>query len=148
MTDLWTLQLGALDLRPGQRVLELGCGAGFTTERLLAAGVSVTAIEIDPTVAAAARERLGARASVIEADAYHGWPGGAPYDSVLVGFAVQRLPPAWLGQLGPDGVLVAPMGPPDRVQELTRFERAPGVGIQRKRIAAVRCDAMRRPKDR
>jgi 16S rRNA (adenine1518-N6/adenine1519-N6)-dimethyltransferase len=57
-------------LRPGEPVLEVGPGGGALTERLLAAGARVTAVELDPPLAQALRERWGGRPDfrVIEGD--------------------------------------------------------------------------------
>lgn len=47
----------ALDVRPGHRVLEIGCGTGQVTEQLLAAGATVTAVDALPAMIEAARRR-------------------------------------------------------------------------------------------
>ena len=59
------------DVGPGSQVLEIGPGLGALTDRLLAAGASVTAVELDRDLAAFLRERLGdhERFRLIEADA-------------------------------------------------------------------------------
>ena len=58
------------DLAPGEAVLEIGPGRGALTERLLAAGARVTAIEIDPALCAALRARWAGEPAfrLIEAD--------------------------------------------------------------------------------
>jgi protein-L-isoaspartate(D-aspartate) O-methyltransferase len=50
--------LQALDARPGMRALVVGCGTGFVPACLSAMGASVRAIEIQPELAAAARQNL------------------------------------------------------------------------------------------
>jgi 16S rRNA (adenine1518-N6/adenine1519-N6)-dimethyltransferase len=50
----------AAELRPGDRVVEVGPGLGVLTRRLLAAGASVLAVELDPRLAAWLRTELGA----------------------------------------------------------------------------------------
>jgi 2-polyprenyl-3-methyl-5-hydroxy-6-metoxy-1,4-benzoquinol methylase len=47
-----------LDVRPGEHVLDAGSGAGHYTEALVKAGASVTALDIEPAMIAALRERL------------------------------------------------------------------------------------------
>jgi ubiquinone/menaquinone biosynthesis C-methylase UbiE len=71
---IWTKEAETLrrqGLRPGARVLEVGCGPGFATERLLELVPEgrVTAIDVDPEMVALARDRLrdGERAQVLEA---------------------------------------------------------------------------------
>jgi 16S rRNA (adenine1518-N6/adenine1519-N6)-dimethyltransferase len=63
--------VGAAELAAGDRVVEVGPGLGVLTRRLLAAGASVTAVEVDPKLAAYLRRELGtiARFELIEADA-------------------------------------------------------------------------------
>lgn len=61
----------AAELEPGDRVVEVGPGLGVLTRRLLAAGASVLAVELDPRLAAYLRRELGGVAGfeLIEADA-------------------------------------------------------------------------------
>ena len=61
----------AADLRAGDRVVEIGPGLGVLTRRLLAAGASVLAVELDPRLADYLRRELGAVPGfeLIEADA-------------------------------------------------------------------------------
>ncbi len=52
-------------LRPGTRCLELGCGTGEFTQRLVASGCELTAVEISPELAARCRERIRDRAEIV-----------------------------------------------------------------------------------
>ena len=52
----WDEALARLPLRPGQRVLDLGCGVGDITARLHEAGVSVTGVDVNPLLLDLARE--------------------------------------------------------------------------------------------
>jgi len=63
--------VAAAELRPGDRVVEVGPGLGVLTRRLLAAGASVLAVELDPRLAAYLRRELGSVPGfeLIEADA-------------------------------------------------------------------------------
>jgi 16S rRNA (adenine1518-N6/adenine1519-N6)-dimethyltransferase len=69
-------------VEPGDRVLEVGPGLGSLTEGLLAAGACVVAVEVDPLLARALGDRLGAAASgrldVVVADALRVHPGMLP----------------------------------------------------------------------
>ncbi|MFJ4622088.1 rRNA adenine N-6-methyltransferase family protein [Streptomyces sp. NPDC088812] len=104
-----------LDVQPGHRVLEIGTGTGWNAA-LLAHRLgrdNVVSIEIDATVADAARRRLGAFGSlglVLTRDGALGDPGGAPYDRVIATAGLRRIPAAWLEQTRPDGLIVAPWG--------------------------------------
>jgi len=117
------------EVTPGQRVLELGAGSGYATAVLAALGADVDAVERNPALVLRARAclaTLGLSARVHHGDARLGWPGGGPYDIVLATVAVRTVPGPWLRQLGADGVLVVPIGPPDQRQELTVFRRDAG----------------------
>ncbi|MEU2855600.1 methyltransferase domain-containing protein [Streptomyces syringium] len=102
---------------PGDKVLEIGTGTGYNTA-LLARRTgpgTVTSLEIDRTIADQARQRLhamGVRARVLTADGEQGDPTGAPFDRIVCTASVRRIPPAWLRQLRPGGVLVAPLDSP------------------------------------
>jgi 16S rRNA (adenine1518-N6/adenine1519-N6)-dimethyltransferase len=63
--------IGAAELRPGDRIVEIGPGLGVLTRRLLAAGASVLAVELDRRLAAWLRDQLGnvPGFELIEADA-------------------------------------------------------------------------------
>jgi precorrin-6B methylase 2 len=76
VADLGAEALALLDPRPGERVLDLGCGDGRLTARI---GAQVTGLEPDPSMAAAARA-LGLR--VLEQDAHDPF-GEAAYDAVF-----------------------------------------------------------------
>jgi protein-L-isoaspartate O-methyltransferase len=102
-----------LDPQPGDRILDIGAGTGWTTALLAtrAGPGNVTGIEVDPAIAAAAAARLaatGTNAEIITADGDQGWPPAAPYDRVQATYAIRKLPPAWLSQTRPGGVIVAP----------------------------------------
>ncbi len=115
MTDL-------LDLRPGDRVLEVGAGSGYQTAILAELGARVHAVEIVPALADAAACRLDALGykgvALRTGDGSAGWPEHAPFDGILAAAAAPRIPPAWLEQLKPGGRLVMPLGRPWGSQEL------------------------------
>ncbi len=106
--------LDALDVRPGDRVLEIGTGAGDLTALLcrLAGAAHVTTLDRSDRLAAAARTRLyeaGFESTVLRADGADGHPAAAPYDRIIATCGVPRLPLAWLDQCAPGGLIVAPV---------------------------------------
>ncbi len=123
------------DLANGQRVLEVGTGTGWNTA-LLAHRLgdrAVISLEVDPRLARSARESLekeGYSPTVHLVDGYEGYPPGAPYDRITSTFGVRRIPPAWLEQLRPDGLVVCPWGLLEGAGVLARVE-CPGDGSAR-----------------
>ncbi|MER7703728.1 methyltransferase domain-containing protein [Kitasatospora sp. NPDC097605] len=104
--------LDALDVRPGDRVLEVGTGTGYNAALLchLAGAGNVTTVDRTAHLVEAARERLGADVAVVRADGVHGCPGGGPFDRVIATCSVRRIPRAWLDQCVTGGLIVAPIG--------------------------------------
>lgn len=120
--QIQAMMLGQADLRPGQRVLEVGSGgynAALIAEVVGPEG-EVTTVDIDPDITARARELLAVggyeRVRVVTADAAQGVEKGAPYDAIIVTAGAWDIPPAWIEQLTEGGRLVVPL----RVRGLTR----------------------------
>ncbi|MGW0912810.1 methyltransferase domain-containing protein [Streptomyces sp. NPDC002784] len=104
-----------LDVRAGQRVLEIGTGTGWNAALLAhrLGADNVVSIEIDATVAAAARDRLaclGLWPQVLSRDGVEGDEPGAPYDRIIATAGLRSVPPAWISQVRPGGLILAPWG--------------------------------------
>ncbi|MFC5662286.1 methyltransferase domain-containing protein [Kitasatospora misakiensis] len=107
--------LDALDVRPGDRVLEVGTGTGYNTALLcrLAGAGGVTTVDRTGRLVEAARERLrgtGFEPAVLHADGSDGSPDGWRFDRIIATCSVRRIPPAWLARCVTGGVIVAPIG--------------------------------------
>jgi protein-L-isoaspartate(D-aspartate) O-methyltransferase len=112
-----------LDLKPGQRVLEIGTGSGYQAAILREMTDQVYSIEIIPELAGIARrvlDQLGmADIHILRADGYYGWWEYAPFDAIIVTAAPDHLPAPLVAQLNPDGGrMVIPIGPPGGYQSL------------------------------
>ncbi|MFJ7201927.1 methyltransferase domain-containing protein [Streptomyces sp. NPDC098789] len=109
--------LDMLDVTAGQSVLEIGTGtgwnAGLLAQRL--APERVTTIEVDPELSARAAVRLGSvglEPRVICGDGAFGYEEGGRYDRVIATCSVRSIPPAWIAQTKPGGVILAPWESP------------------------------------
>jgi protein-L-isoaspartate(D-aspartate) O-methyltransferase len=109
--------VAALELRGGERVLEVGTGLGFQAAILgvLAGGGRVWTVERFADLAEGAIANLAAagvaNVTVVVGDGTLGWPEGAPYDAVVVAAAAPRVPAPLAVQLAEGGRLVQPLGP-------------------------------------
>lgn len=82
VTELWAL----LELQPGQRLLDVGCGTGRHAVPLAARGVAVTGVDVSSEMLQRARDRAanaGIEVELIEADARDLPHGLEPYDAVI-----------------------------------------------------------------
>ncbi len=113
-----------LELKPGDRVLEIGTGSGYQAAILADMGMEVYSIEIVPELAAEAEarlKRLGYDVQVRAGDGYYGWPEAAPFDAIIVTAAPDHVPQPLIEQLKPGGCLVVPIGPVGAIQTLWQF---------------------------
>ncbi len=116
--------LEALELRGGEKVLEIGAGSGYLTALLGKLAGSVRAIERVPELSVQARERLDSfgltNYMLWTADGTYGWPEEAPFDAIVSAASAPRVPAPWMEQLAPGGRIVMPLGDGEK-QTLVRF---------------------------
>lgn len=118
------LMVQALELKGGERVLEIGTGSGYEAAILAELDVELFSIERLEELALNARttlDSLGYRnISIRVGDGTLGWEEHAPYDAVVISAAAPQIPRPLIEQLKPDGVLILPMGEED-FQTLVRI---------------------------
>ena len=135
MTDL-------LEVKPGDKVLELGTGSGYQAAVLAELGARVFTIEIVEPLGREAATRLKAlgydKVEIRIGDGYRGWPEQAPFDSIIVTAAPAEVPAELTRQLKPGGKLVIPLGPRFGAQTLYVIEKQADGKLVRRPVLAVR----------
>jgi protein-L-isoaspartate(D-aspartate) O-methyltransferase len=129
--SLHALMLHHLGVRPGERVLHVGCGAGYYTAmlaELTGAEGRVVALEFDRHLAEAARRNLGRwrNVAVIEGDGAD-WPKDE-FDRVYVNFGVVAPAAGWIEHLSAGGTAVFPLTTP-QPRSRSEAQRHPGFGV-------------------
>ena len=104
----------AAQLRPEDRVLEIGTGSGYSTALLAEVVREVITVERFPELANVARERLSemgyANVEIAVGDGSLGYAPRAPYDAILVAAAAPSAPAALVEQLAVGGRMIVPVG--------------------------------------
>lgn len=125
--DLQAQLIKALDLEPTHRVLEIGTGTGFTAAVMARLAGRVLSLERYRTLADLAQQRLQAlkieNAFIKHADGRLGLAHEGPFDRIIVWSAFEDLPRQYVELLSSNGVLVAPIGPPDGRQVFARLAK-------------------------
>ena len=102
------------DVRPGDQVLNIGCGTGYSAAILVQMGAAVVALEEDADLArqavAALAKAAAGQVTVVTGPLTAGWPAAAPYDLILLDGAIEVAPDALGRQLRPTGRLAAVYG--------------------------------------
>jgi protein-L-isoaspartate(D-aspartate) O-methyltransferase len=129
-----------LELKRGDKVLEIGTGSGYQAAVLAELTDEVYTVEIIPELAASAAERLKRlgydNVHVKNADGYYGWKEHAPYDAIIVTAAPDHVPQPLIQQLKDGGRLVIPVGPPGGYQTLWQI-RKKGDEIESRNVTGV-----------
>lgn len=131
----------ALDVQPDHKVLEVGTGSGYQAAILGMLARAVVTIERYRTLADLASARLRVlglkNVTVRIGDGALGAPSEAPFDRICVTAATDQVSDDLLGQLTPNGRLIAPVGPADAVQMLRLFSKS-GHHIEQTDLMPVR----------
>jgi protein-L-isoaspartate(D-aspartate) O-methyltransferase len=132
----------ALDLKGGERVLEIGTGSGYAAAVLAEIAGEVYTIERHEVLARKAAARLKTdgyiNVHVRQGDGTLGWPEAAPYDAIIVAAGGPRVPESLREQLALGGRLVIPVGDVVGLQKLVRVTRVAADRYEQKDLASVR----------
>ncbi|MEH2485546.1 protein-L-isoaspartate(D-aspartate) O-methyltransferase [Bradyrhizobium sp. AZCC 2230] len=130
-----------LQLQKSHRVLEIGAGSGYQAAVLSRLTREVLTVERYRKLADAARARLEKldyhNVEVMLGDGLNLPPNIGPFDRIIVTAAVEQIPENLVERLEVGGILIAPVGPHQGVQTLTRLSRTQA-GIERRELVEVR----------
>jgi len=133
------LMTSLLDLKKGDKVLEIGTGSGYHAAVLSRIAREVYSIEIVEPIASQASKRLSVlgyhNVEIRVGDGYKGWPEKAPFDAILLSAAPPHVPKRLIDQLRVGGKMVAPVG--GLLQDLLVITKAAD-GIEKRTVIPVR----------
>jgi protein-L-isoaspartate(D-aspartate) O-methyltransferase len=132
----------ALQLKPGEKLLEIGGGSGYASAVAAEIAGQVFSIERIPELAQAAKENLAAagigNVTVRCGDGTEGWQEEQPFDAILVSAGAPEAPQTLLHQLKIGGRMVVPVGNDPTAQDLVRITRTGAETFSRVYLTSVR----------
>jgi len=135
------LMTQCLNLKPTDKVLEIGTGSGYQAAVLAELVDQVYSIEIKEKLARKASLRLKElgyqKVKINQADGYFGWQEYAPFDAIIITCAANHIPPPLTKQLKEGGRLIIPLGSTFFYQTLTLVTKVKGE-IKVQHISGVR----------
>jgi len=130
-----------MQVKAGDRVLEIGTGSGYQAAILAEIVGSVYSIEIIEPLGKEADERLKSlgyrNVQTRVGDGYYGWPEAAPFDAIIVTAVASHVPPPLLKQLKPGGRMVIPLGTQFMTQYLMLVEKQQDGSVTTRQILPV-----------
>ncbi len=125
-------QTEKLQIKPGDKVLEIGTGSGYQAAVLLEVGAKVYTIEFNRKLYEHTKDflpELGYKPYFFFGDGSKGIPGKAPYDKIIVTAGAPVVPYALTEQLAENGILIIPVGDREK-QKMLRITKKNGKLIQ------------------
>ena len=110
-----------LDVKKGEKILEIGTGSGYQSAVLIELGAKVYTIERQKDLfvhTSRLLPSLGFHLHTFLGDGYKGLPNYGPFDKIIITAAPPEIPQLLLGQLKIGGKLIAPIG--DNDQQIMR----------------------------
>jgi protein-L-isoaspartate(D-aspartate) O-methyltransferase len=136
------LMIEAACIKPGDKILEVGAGAGDAGAVISRHAREVQGRERRHQLVEAAGGRLKRlgydNVRIVEGDGTRGCPSEAPFDAILAAASGSHVPQALMDQLAPGGRIVMPLGNAGSVQQLIKATKQPDGNITREDLGAVR----------
>ena len=131
-----------LELKPSEKVLEIGTGSGYQAAVLAELTDKVYTIEIVEALARRTTKLLNDKGyrtiHTRIGDGYQGWPGEAPFDAIIVTCAPESPPPLLVKQLAVGGRMCIPVGSQWGNQELILLRKRANGLLERQHVLPVR----------
>ena len=118
-------QTELLDIKPYEKILEIGTGSGYQAAVLVALEASVFTIERQRELFQKTKDflpKIGYKCQFYYGDGYKGLPKFAPFDKIIVTCGASEIPTELINQLKIGGKLVAPIGS-GNIQEMQLLEK-------------------------
>lgn len=139
--DLQAAVVAALAIEPSSRILEIGTGSGYTAAVMARLGARVVTVDRYRTLTELARQRFEAlgitNAFARQAEGSNGLAGEGPFDRIVVWASFDSLPRAFVDQLSSGGIMIAPIGPDEGEQLMSKLTKL-GSRFEREDIGTVR----------
>ncbi len=127
-------QTELLEIKAGDKILEIGTGSGYQASILLELGAEVHTIEYNKVLYNQTRKflpRLGYRPNFYQGDGSRGLPAHAPFDGIIVTAGAPSVPQDLIQQLKIGGRLIIPVGD-GKTQEMFKFTKVTENKISKK----------------
>jgi protein-L-isoaspartate(D-aspartate) O-methyltransferase len=121
-------QTEKLEVKPGDKVLEIGTGSGYQACVLLELGAKVFTIEYNLKLFQKTKEilpKLGYNPHFFQGDGSKGLPAKAPFDKIIVTAGAPAVPQSLTEQLAENGILIIPVGDRES-QKMLRIRKRNG----------------------
>ena len=133
-------QSQALEIKPGDKVLEIGTGSGYQAAILAQMGAEVYSIERIEKLHKMAKINLQPylkNINLLLSDGTMGWPDNAPFDKIIVTAAAPKLPEILLEQLKPGGIAIIPIGSM-KIQKMVLIKKSVDNKLSQKELGDFR----------
>ena len=135
------LMIEAAQIKPGERVLEVGTGSGYAAAVMSRIAYRVYTIERHASLGESARERFRKlcyeNIELLIGDGTLGWPEAAPFDAILEAAGGPEVPPPLKQQVAIGGRLIIPVGEQERQQTLLKVTRRSETDFEEEDLGGV-----------